>query len=221
MIVVPKGKRIIIRNQDNEDVTGVPMILDEPITMSLSSQFEPLLNSTNTKTLNILGGLLSDVSQGRIQGSGQFKQFGFQVWTNTDPLMTNVTVTFRVDKTDVDAEAQVYRPALALMKLPLPIEGGAGNSMAGSNLIGPGPSVIATVKGATEAGVNTTTQGAYSVRMGRVLYIPNAIIKKAEPTFSIETDERGFPIWAKINMDIQSSFVATQQLLEKVNERGS
>lgn len=217
MLVIPAGKKMIIHRQgETFNITNVPMILDEPVTLDLNSNFESLVNANITKNIGVLSKFLTQLTGGAVEEfSGQLKQFGLQVWAGTDPVSFNVTVTFRVDKTNVDALNQVYRPALKLMQIPLPSGGGGGGAMGGNVLIGPGPSLLTAIEG--EEGDSFQDKGVVSVRIGRILYIPKALVKKAQPTFSIETDEQGYPMWAKVNLDILSAFIATKETIDHDN----
>lgn len=208
-MVIPRGKKLsLIR--DNRSVTGgVPMILDEDITLSLSTSFKPLFGNVSNPIIDALGGLSADVIG--LGFSSQFKEFGIQVWEKTDPLSVNVTITFNLGIKDWwDARREVYSPAIALASLPLPKEGlDAGDTL--TNLQPPGPPSSSLLE-------NEKYGGKYkpiSMQIGRILYVPQVIVKKAEPTFSAETDENGNPIWAKVNLDIQSISTATVEMLKE------
>lgn len=229
-INIPSGKKVIIlrRNSNDEDdkVVDVPMILSEPITISLSSSFEPFLQMTGNKWINEIGKLARDVNLPGFGGkleekfgggfSGVLMEAGFQTWTGTDPLSLNITVTFHVDKKNVDGEKQVWIPSLKLAKLPLPSKGETEDieinktNYSVTNLVPPGPSILSVLKKDQD-----TSGQLYSIKIGKVLNIFPAIIKKAEPTFSIETDSNGYPMWAQVNLDIQSVSIATQEMIDR------
>ena len=42
-------------------------------------------------------------------------------------------------------------------------------------------------------------------------------MKRAEPTWSLETDSNGYPIWGKIALDINSLSTATTDMLDNRN----
>jgi len=206
MIKIPKGKQLRIR-QNNESIVGdIPLILEEDITITVSSNFSPLLAGGNTKTINLLGQLSSSFTEGRVAFSGKFKQLGFQMWEGTDPIAFTASLGFYMGSTEAnDAEIEVYRPMVKLASLVLPTEGKGGN------LIGPGPSVITAIKPNQK---DKIVRGRIiSIEIGRVLRINNIIIKRAEPMFNNETDENGFPISGKIQLDINSVFTATVEML--------
>lgn len=201
MINVPAGKKLII-NVNSEPVTDYDMIIEEDIAFSLSSDFNPLLSGGSTKIVDLIGGLVKErFGKGF---TGQFKQMGIQIWEGTRPLSLKITVGFYIDKKHPDAFTQVYQPAIALAKLPLPTESASGN------LTAPGPTLASALIG-TKKG---TGGKVISVEVGKILYLQSAIVKSAEPIFSNETDENNYPIWSKVSLDIISVMTATTRLLD-------
>ena len=207
-IRIPSGK-ILRLNLGGTSVTGnIPIVLEEDITLSLSSNFSPLMGGGNA---NKLAGILGSVSRDVLGFgfSGQFKEMGFQMWTGTDPLGFSAQVGFYMGSTNVnDAKVEVYEPAISLMKLPLPDD--SGSDGAGIGLVAPGPSLLSILN---KTAVSKSTK-LISMQIGKIIRVNSVIVKKAEPTFSTETDSNGYPIWAKIRLDISSTVTATVQLLK-------
>jgi hypothetical protein len=207
-MVIPKGKKLILNNHGKPFVNQ-DMILEEDITINLSSNFEQLFGGGNTKLIDVIGAITRDIGGAGAGFSGQFKQLGIQTWRGTDPVsLPSITVGFYVDKRNVDGYSQVVQPISKLRAIPLPEERASGN------LIPPGPSVLEALELNKNKNVNIPQ---YSIQIGKILYLPHIIIKKAEPTYSIETDENGYPIWGKVALDIQSTVTATRQLLALSN----
>jgi len=205
-IAIPKGKKLKI-NRGGEPITGdIPMVIEEDITISLSSRFRPLLGGADTSFLTLLGSISKDYIG--VGFSGQFGQMGFQIWEGTDPVAFTATIGFYMGTLSGDrynnAEEEVYKPMLALMELPLPREGEIG-------LIAPGPSILTLVDGSKKAG----NRDIMTLEIGNIIRIENIIVKKAEPTFSNETDENDFPIWGKIALEINSIATATVQMIRR------
>lgn len=209
-MVIPAGKKIKINRTSYQDdqykskgsvVGDVPMILEEDITFSLSSEFSPVWGG---KTEGI-GSIASNLAKGIFGStvSTQFKQMGIQIWRSTDPLSFGPTVGFYADKNNFNPRIQVYEPIMELCKIPLPSEGSGGT------LVPPGPTLIDFL------GDVSKNPDMFSLSIGKILYLPQIIIKKAEPTFSTETDAEGYPIWGKVQLDIQTINIATRQMLEK------
>lgn len=208
MIQIPVGKELRI-NVNTSPVTDQKMIIEEDIAFSLSSTFNPLLSGGNTKLVDLVGGLSKELTGKGF--SGQFKQMGIQVWEGTAPLSLKITVGFYLDKENPDGKTQVYEPAIALAKLPLPEEGSNGN------LIPPGPTLLSSITGSQKG------KGAkiISVEVGKILYLKSAIVKAAEPIFSNETDTNDYPIWSKVSLDIMSTMTATSTILDDRSSNGS
>jgi hypothetical protein len=203
-IKIPKGKTMRILQGGSSVVGSIPLLLDEEITLSLSSRFEPLIASDSkfNKALSVLGSLSRDILS--LGFSGQFEQMGFHVWQGSDPIIFNTTIGFYINKNNVDAYNQVYIPVMKLCTLPLPTRGSAGN------LIPPGPSVLSLITGEQVEGVGNHI---YSIEIGNIIFISNIVVRRAEPTFSLDTDERDYPIWGKVQLEFQTAVNASVQLL--------
>ena len=202
LYTIPKGKTLRL-HMNKQSITGnVPMILEEDIQITLSSKFSPLVSSDETKVINIIGSMSRDWFD--FGFSGQFKEMGFQQWTGTDPLSFSPTIAFYME---TDAKKDVYDPVLALMSLPLPDDSNITGK--GIGLVAPGPSP------STIFGNQASNRKVISMEVGNILRINSVVIKKAEPVWSTETDENGFPISAKINLDISSLYTATVQMISK------
>lgn len=200
-MVFPEGKRLYI-NVNKRNVTGdIPMIIESDITFPLSSSFSPLLGGGNSKLINILGQLNSAV--GGKGFSGQFKAMGIQVWDKTEPLTMSMTIAFYMNKIKPDGFLQVYKPSMELAKLVLPTEGEHLGV-----LVAPGPDFHSALAG-EKKGANGKVM---SLQIGKILHISSIIVTKAEPTFSAETDENGYPIWSKVSLEVKSVNTATQSM---------
>lgn len=200
MINIPIGKELII-NINTVPVTDVKMIIEEDIAFSLSSSFDTFIGGGNTKLIDFAGALSKELTG--VGFSGQFKQMGLQTWTGTQPLSLKITVGFYIDKEKPDALKQVYEPAIALAKLPLPKDGGL-------TLIAPGPTPFSAITGTKKGKEGRVV----SVQVGKILYLRSAVVKAAEPIFSNETDENNYPIWSKVSLDIISAMTATTSMLD-------
>jgi len=178
------------------------MILDNDTTISLSSTFSPLLPGGGVlqKGITLLSQFTKELGITESGFSGRHKAMGYHLWESTDPIMVpGITVSFYVDPMNVNGLLQVIQPMQELMKLPLPDE------VEGTGILDPpGGSLLSLFS----KGFNA---GQISVEIGNILRIPNALIKKAEPTFSNDVDSAGNPIWGKVSLDIQSLETATRK----------
>lgn len=187
---------------------GVPLILEEDITISFSSQFEQLVNNGGSKIIDILG-KISEEKLG-FGFSSHWKQLGFSTWTGTDPAEMNFTIGFYMgSQGKFSAQDEVYIPAMQLLSLTLPEE------RKGGNLIGPGPSLLSAFSDDSGSNTNPLFQArVIDLEVGQIFRFSNIIIQKAEPTWSLESDDQGFPIWAKVNLDIKTVFTASVNMIQ-------
>ena len=222
-IIVPKGKILTILKGGKTPIPkGANCILEEDITLSLSSTFAPLLSGGMPNIAKLLAGVIGGVFDKDIPVG--FKQFGYQIWQNTDPLSFSASIGFYMD---TNAKIDVYDPMMELIALPLPTE--IGNK---GGLKAPGPTVFSLI---TQKGLQSTSADKektldigetknkwdvskgdrLSLQIGKLIYLHNIIVKKAEPTVSIETDELGYPMWGKIMLDISTVEIATTNMIKR------
>lgn len=207
-VFVPKGKdiQILVGGRDvlfqDNIAQGLRLTLDEDLNIQLSSNFEPLYSGGGNLGADLLGQISKDV--GFTGFSSQFKQFGFQVWKNTQPVTLNLNLRFYMGKTNAfSGRTEVVNPMRAIMNLNLPSEGGAAGS-----LITPGPSVLDLFGGGSEASKGRTI----SLSVGNVIRFPKVIVRSVQPTFSSNVDTEGYPIEGKLAVEIQTLFNATTEL---------
>ena len=217
MATIIRGKQIKISGGNlKKTIVG---LLEEDITLNLSSTFEPFISQVPG------GKILNQLSKSLKFGvSTQMTQFGFLTWTKTEPLSFSAGLGFYATG---NAYRQVYEPAIALAKTPLP---SIAKGLAGKlgNLKAPGPAItevfddtsgkrVATGKKRHEKG------GSFAITIGKILYLSKVIIVKAEPTFSSDVawgvdpvTKKGsyYPIWAKVLLDIKTITSAYTSLLD-------
>lgn len=210
-MIIPRGKKVTFHLNGSllPGTESADMLLEEDITLSLNSQFGDLVSGGAPNAIGALGGMVRDLTG--FGFSGQFKQLGFQIWQKTDPLQVSITLGFNMKTNAYD---DVVRPTKALVKLPLPDDGAAGDN--GLGLIPPGPSILEAF------GENNQTQSGKNIhcRIGFVR-LPGIIVTGAEPTFSKETDQNGYPIYAKVRLDIRTVFTATTNLIDQMGYQES
>ena len=217
-IQIPQGKLVRFKQSGQlvEGTENAKFLLEEDVTLTMSSSFSPLVKSESPAFLSMLSQQWKS-SRGDDFGagllSGQWKQFGFQTWTSTQPLTATITLTVSMDS---DARKDVYLPVMALAKLCLPSDGGSGN------LVGPGPAILESM---TEEDANqpTTDDEGNKLTAGRQLHcylgsyvLRNIIVTTAQPTFSKNIDNFGYPISASIQLTISTIFSATTQMVDNL-----
>lgn len=225
-MAVPNGRRVVIklggtdimRNPRNNIAPGLELVLENDFSLNLSSNFKPLYSGGGNDLATFAGSISRDL--GFAGFSGQFKEFGAQIWQNTEPI--NFTLDFKFYKgiTEAnDARLEVYNPMKALQKLPLPIEGSSASEfdlpVSITNLIPPGPSFLNVL------GLSDTSALNISIQVGNIINIPKVIVKRAQPTYSNEVDENGYPLWGMINLEVSSLYTATTSMIDLNSEGGS
>lgn len=213
-MTIPKGKQVIILENnsnilDRSDIAkGVTLSIAEDIAFNLSSSFEALYSGGGNKILNLVGTAARDVFGPNAGFSSQFKEFGFQTWTRSEPITFSTTFTFYRGQAGAwNSLTEVVNPMWTLAKLCLPEERKNGE---GSMLIAPGPSILRLLSDDSEAG---QLGKQISIQISNLLFLPNIVVKRAEPVFSKEVDSNGHPIFGKIQLEISSLFNATGNML--------
>lgn len=203
-MIIPAGKQVRIFKNGSSIVGNIPLIIEDDVTINVSSSFGALVENPGNDIINAIGALSRDFTG--IGFSSQLKAQGFQIWKSTEPLSMNFNFKFYIGiKNYYNAEIEVYKPMINLMSVPTPSLDPTFNQV----LIPPGPSIASVLLPNTKA----ARGHKISVEIGRLLRIPNAIITKAEATWSKEVDDKGFPISGIINIDIQSINIATVEML--------
>lgn len=210
---VPKGKEIFINiggtnlftyyNQvypnDLQPAPGVKLIISEDINIKVSSDFQPLFGGGGNTGIDLLGAVTRDLTQGRTGFSSQLKQFGFQVWKNSQPISTSLTFKFYMGMAGAyNGKTEVVDPIKCLMALSLPTVTTAGI------LVPPGPSILNLLTDATDTTVGQ--QQIISMNIGKIISLDQVVVKAGDPQFSQDVDSDGYPIWGQIAIDIISQF---------------
>ena len=205
-INVPSGKRVIIKKDGEIIAPNVKMLLDSEITLDFSSQFEELVSTSNFKFIKVISDGLQAITGMDINIGSTFEQFGMQVWKSSKPIsIPNLTINFFMK---TDAKTDVDDPIRELVKIPLPVKRKGDFSI---GLIGPGPNIFEALDGQRKVGFAVN----YSMQIGNLIF-PWVIISKAEPTFSVDTDERGYHVWGEVALDVSTVFIATQEMVDDV-----
>jgi hypothetical protein len=207
-MTIPKGKRILIASQGSDILPNNILTLDTEVSLSLQSHFDALIgNQDMNKAMTALTGAIKNLSGYTISGST--KEMGYQIWTGTDPVSFSFTTTLNMK---VSGKSDVLEPAVALMKLVLPTEPTKGK---GFGLAPPGPDIISAIKSDFNSGY-----AKYSFRCG-IIYLPNVVFTKVEPTFSDDLDSLGYPIWCTLQIDVSSLFTATNTFADGLLSNGA
>lgn len=216
-IQIPNGKLVRFK-QGGELIKGTEkakFLLEEDINIVMSSTFSPVFSSISSPLVSVFAkqtGESVNKHVGALAG-GQWKQFGFQTWTATEPMTTSITI---VCSMEYDAYSDVVVPLMTLAKLGLPTDVGGGK------LFGPGPSFTTSM---LEDNVNEILRDEEGeiITAGRQLHcyigsylLKNIIVKGAQPTFSRQIDNNGYPISGRIQLDIRTVYSATTNMVDEM-----
>ena len=210
---VPGGQKVEIFAGNASPYLGddIDLILDSEVSISFQSNFDSLVSEEVaswagliTQGINALSG-----KSGLPKLGVSAKELGFQVWKVTSPAKVSVTVILN---NKGNPQKDLVEPAKKLLKISVPFErkGGIG-------IFAPGPQAIDLIAGALDTTVDAERSDSafLSVRIGWVSF-DWAIITSAEPTWSIDVDDQGYPLWVKITMDIQSVYTPTNVFIDSM-----
>lgn len=216
---IPKHKIVKIKGKNNTSIIDNDLIYDDDLSLKFSSSFGNLWDAHG----NNLMSLLSSVSKGKIP-SGQFVMQGIQIWQSTDPLSFSLDLQLY---SNGNAKKDVFDCALILSQLILPMKSknseGTTNEML-STLIPSGPNITKILQegGFTKLSdwladkTGTESKGTYNINIGGWVEFKSCIITNANPTFSKNVDDSGYPIKANIELEFTTSQIATTDMLAEL-----
>lgn len=215
------GNRIILAFNDFVNFKPImqPQILIFPlmddITLDITSEFESL-----TEMFSILGDIANFVSMsGKINTATGGKlnksqvnlltMFSVPMWKQTNPLKIATKLMLY---TKDDAKKDVYDQVLKLVSLSILSEDNEGRFIVPGIYTGKLSQVTAD---ATKKEVSpiSVTEKVIKCKIPGIVYLRYAFIKKAVPTFSKEIDEKQYPLWATVDIEIESLYPATTEML--------
>lgn len=237
-----EGRKLVLRPQGSLENFLEYCYLGEEFSFSAGSNYTQPFNFGSDALTN-LGSIVSGVSGGDINFSGQNAYFSYQVWQSAEPISISLPVTFYMGQRGLySARKEVYEPAITLIGLTLPSEGAGGNLSAPSLTVFDAlvdfydqeramfSDILDWFDNPLTEGVVDDLQGALakrgqrksnklSFRVGNILELDNVIVKKAEPTWSAEMADDGYPIEVKINIEINSAKAGTKEAVEEFATR--
>lgn len=224
---VPPGREVKIYLDKTSIFAGTEfanavLMYDDDLQLNIKSKYGSLVENAGNNFMTLLSG----VSIGGIQISGQFALQGLQIWQETDPLTFSLSVALH---TNTDPLNDVIKPALHLASLIVPSTTGE-NGKESWNLIPPGPNIAALLEqlGDGAASVSADLQnkkvlakskGVFNVEIGNYLSIPQVIITGVEPVFSktlVEVEGSGklVPVSCKMGLEMTTASIATKEMLQ-------
>jgi len=212
MTISPGRKFTITKNQGGSVTETIIKdgIIEGDISLGISSSYKQLVEESGGDLMNLIAQVTNATMGGSV--TTQFPEFGFQIWQKSEPLKININTTFFMD---VDAYTDVVLPSTKLIKLVLPTKTDGTEENKGIGLRPPGPSVLAALKDVKLLSQFTQQGEYYNLEIGN-LKLENIIITKADPTYSLDVDTYGYPIYCKMSLDIETVYIATTNMVEKL-----
>ncbi len=208
--------RVMIKFLDNTYTPGknlnyiVVSHLRDDIALSPNTEFQSIIDMTPFGRIAETFKGFTSAFTGNVTERLQ-KYMQIEAWKSTDPL--SIGFKLHLD-TDYSAQSDVYDPALALLGYTVPEE------KEGSELLKtPGPNFKSIGSALSQSNVNTASLSKQiegrlvSLLIGGWLYFNNAVLTKAEPTFSKDLTDSGFPLFADIDCEIKTLATTTVKLL--------
>lgn len=189
---LPAGKRTFA-------ISGT---LDETFSIRLGSQWDAPYNksmrdmlgqSSSSMAQNI--GNAMDVLKNLTGIETRSRAASAQVWVSSDSITFSLPFTFVAMK---DAKTEVVERVSNLLKLVAPTQVAKGTM-----LKAPGPTLGSQIAGAV---TGNTSGRQISLFVGTFMMLDNCIITSVETQFDSRLDKKGYPISAKVQVDIQSYY---------------
>jgi len=208
------ANRIFIQDNFNTGLiysfplTKDPMIEIESQFTSISETFPAVGDLINTGT-QVIAGTSGGISEGVMKLKNMFD---LKRWTKTEPLRFTCDLQLFTKK---DSEADVHDKANFIMNYVILSRDTEGKFIVpGVSLASLGDFQASNMK------MMSSRAKLVSVWIPGLLYVPQAIIEKVQPTFSRELTEKGFPLWAELNVNIESVFPANSDFFDTKNVYG-
>lgn len=206
---MPKSKKglvKILRNGQEDLALDKDLILESDISLGISNDFQPLLSGGVSSALSTV----SSLSGGAV--SAGFRQQGFQVWRNTNPIELKLSVSLHMETSGL---IDVVEPAQSLVTFAVP------DLEDGWKLTPPGASIRAILGESANEFLDYFDigrgKGWVSINIGNYINLPQCIIKNVIPTYSLQEDSEGYPTSCKLDIDISTLDVANSDMIRNLS----
>ena len=223
---------ISVETSNGYNVVTAHALLTEDYSLDFRSNFTSALDRFGG---NSIGSLLQYINQFQSTLTGTTSKltafFDYQLWEKTEPIKLNLEVMFMLD---TDAYLDVYLPTMSLCSLSALTEYEGSYLVPGihfSNLKLVNEQQSNTQGGGANSGklpnsksdnplVNLAANGPQIKSKFLSITMPGfqndlMLVNDAKPTFSKHPDETGYPIWSKVQLDLQSLLPASSDQLFK------
>lgn len=208
---IPVGKhlKIFIGTPSDEKKEIVDLILDDEITFSIGSSYTTVVGGDNSSLQSImamLAGNLWDTLGGWLGGNSKL---GYQVFSGGKPLTLSLNCRLMAI---TDAFKDVVSKVRTLQLLTVPKEDDEGFLK-----VLPGLDPIEQITGDSNE-INGLTEDVHNTKWGYIkignLSFYGVIFKEVSVTYSTDTDQTGYPISAKVSLDIETSRIVTEKTID-------
>jgi len=187
-------------------LTKDPMLETETKFSNIAEVVPAIADAFNVYTL-LSAGASGGVSEDTMKTKNLFD---IKRWTGTDPLRFACDLILH---TKTNAYKDVYSPAKLLMEQVILSKDNTGR------FIVPGISLASMEdfqSGDSIGGISKKAK-VISAWVPGMFYIPLGMIEKVQVTFSKEVTDRGYPLWATLNVNIESIMPANTDYFDNVN----
>jgi hypothetical protein len=188
-------------------VISIPLLDD--VLIEVQSQFSSFgeMVPQVQSVLQLATSVQSNIT-GQVAGSllHLLNKFDIATWKKTDPLRFQTTLTFYAGQNG--AYEDVFRPMTDITNYVMLTKTGNSYRTPGVNL-----------KTIAKSGVSASAGARLvSVFIPGMVYVPQAFIRSARPTFSKYITTAGFPVWGKIDVQFESLIPASDLIWDNVRK---
>lgn len=219
---IPQHRLAVISNSGSDvDIIGVPLIIDDEISIKVDSKYGQLWEGSSNNLMNLLAGSF-DIP------SGQFALQGLQIWNSTDPIKISFTARIEMDDDPIN---DVMEPVRILMCKCLPhysngttiekatlndkLEGAIEKkfNVKLKTLIPPGPNLQTIFQEMSSD--YSTASNTFNLKLG-YLKFRNMVFTSVEPKFSKDVcyvNGKPYPISADVSLEFSTIEIATTNMI--------
>lgn len=224
---IPQHRKVVITNSgSSESIVGIPLILDEEVSIKVESQYGELWQGSSNNLMTLLASSSKNIP------SGQFALQGLQIWKKTEPIKLSFNVHVEMD---TDPIQDVLDPIRVLMCKVLPHYGNGGEiskddegliqkaegyieqkwNIKLKTLIPPGPNLQTIIASMSADNNSNTIPNSYDVIVGWCKF-RNMVITSIDPKFSKDVcyvNNKPYPISAEVSIQVSTLEIATTNMI--------
>lgn len=213
-IKIPEGKKvkIFVGPQGDSSSPLIEMALDSELTFSIGGEYSTVVNNDTSPLQSMLSMLVGNINEtvGSLI-SGKNSKLGYQVFTGGKPVVLSLNCSIVAI---TDAFKDVISKVRLLQTLIVPRENSYGMftvlpGMDPLEMLFPGYNSDSRNKDD-----KAKTKWGY-IKIGKLSFY-EVLFKDMTVNFSQEIDQTGYPISAKVTLDIETAKIATETLINQI-----